>query len=74
MNLLLQTIQELPFEVAAAKEAAQIRALLESIGLPIGPYDTLLAGHAKALSLILATSNTTEFMRVPGLTLEDWRT
>jgi tRNA(fMet)-specific endonuclease VapC len=72
VDLLLQTIQELPFEVAAAKEAARIRAMLESVGLPIGPYDTLLAGHAMSLSLVLATSNTTEFMRVPRLTPEDW--
>ena len=72
VDLLLKTVQLLPFERSAARQAAQVRALLESQGQPIGPYDVLLAGHALAWSLILVTSNTNEFSRVPGLVLEDW--
>jgi tRNA(fMet)-specific endonuclease VapC len=72
VELLLRTLTELPFESAAAREAARIRALLESRGQSIGPYDLLLAGHALALALILVTANTQEFSRVPGLVLENW--
>jgi tRNA(fMet)-specific endonuclease VapC len=73
VTLLLQTLHELPFDPAAALAAARIRAILESQGQPIGPYDVLLAGHALELSLTLATSNTGEFSRVSGLKLVDWQ-
>jgi tRNA(fMet)-specific endonuclease VapC len=72
VDLLLGTVHELAFESAAAKESARIRALLESQGQIIGPYDLLLAGQALAGAMILVTANTKEFGRVPGLTLEDW--
>jgi tRNA(fMet)-specific endonuclease VapC len=72
VELLLKTVDEMPFESADAKEAGRIRALLESQAQPIGPYDLLLAGQALALSMILVTANTNEFSRVPGLTLENW--
>jgi predicted nucleic acid-binding protein len=42
-------------------------------GTPIGPYDVLIAGQAKARKLTLVTHNTTEFQRVPGLKVEDWK-
>jgi tRNA(fMet)-specific endonuclease VapC len=71
--LLLQTVHELPFDPAAARMAARIRATLESQGQPIGPYDVLLAGHSLELSLTLATSNTREFSRESGLQLVDWQ-
>lgn len=74
VDLLLQTVQRVPFDARAASEAARTRAVLESQGQMIGPYDILLAGQALAAKLVLATSNTSEFSRVPGLSLEDWQT
>jgi tRNA(fMet)-specific endonuclease VapC len=74
VDLLLRTVHQLAFDSGAAQEAARIRALLESQGQPIGPYDVLLAGQALGGSLILVTANTREFSRVPGLTWEDWQT
>jgi tRNA(fMet)-specific endonuclease VapC len=68
----LAAIHELSFDRAAALECSQIRALLESQGLMIGPYDVLLAGHAKSIGLTLVTANTREFGRVPSLKLENW--
>ncbi|MFZ4768532.1 MAG: type II toxin-antitoxin system VapC family toxin, partial [Roseimicrobium sp.] len=41
---------------------------------PIGPYDVLIAGQARARGLVLITRNTGEFARVPGLLMEDWET
>ena len=49
-----------------------IRAELENIGTPIGPYDTLIAGIALSSNATLVTHNTKEFSRVEGLSLEDW--
>jgi tRNA(fMet)-specific endonuclease VapC len=56
-----------------ARHAGQIRAHLALKGTPIGPYDVLIAGQAVARALTLVTHNTTEFQRVPGLRVEDWK-
>jgi tRNA(fMet)-specific endonuclease VapC len=32
----------------------------------------MIAGHARALGLVLVTNNLREFERVPGLRLENW--
>jgi tRNA(fMet)-specific endonuclease VapC len=70
-------VDALQFEVLEldqgdAKEAGAIRALLAARGTPIGPYDVLIAGQARARALTLVTRNTSEFARVPGLRIEDW--
>lgn len=62
----------LPFETGDASEAADIRAYLKRIGLPIGPYDLMIAAQARRAGVMLVTANTREFERVPGLTLVDW--
>ena len=62
----------LPFDDAAAAEAAKVRATLEKKGKGIGPYDTLIAGHALATGGRLITANAREFGRVPDLGLENW--
>ncbi|MBA2605137.1 MAG: type II toxin-antitoxin system VapC family toxin, partial [Acidobacteria bacterium] len=56
-----------------ARKAGEIRAHLASKGTPIGPYDVLIAGQAKARKLTLVTHDTTECVRVPGLKVEDWK-
>ena len=53
-------------------EAAIIRAQLEKKGMPIGPYDLLIAGLARSRDMILVTNNTKEFERIAGLHLENW--
>ena len=65
-------VNVLPFGPAEAKAAAQIRARLEKKGIPIGPYDVLIAACAKANNLILVTHNLKEFKRIEGLKVEDW--
>ena len=69
----LAPFEALPFDDPASQEAARVRAELERKGKGIGPYDTLIAGHALALGAILITSNTREFSRVRGLKLENWK-
>lgn len=63
----------LPFDDAAADEAAQIRHELATQGLPIGGNDLLIAGIARVHGLTLVTHNTREFGRIPNLTIEDWQ-
>lgn len=61
-----------PFDASDARAAGAIRSQLEAIGRPIGPYDLLVAGQARARGLVLVTANTREFQRVAGLDWEDW--
>jgi tRNA(fMet)-specific endonuclease VapC len=55
-----------------ARHAAEIRADLTAAGTPIGPYDALIAGQAKARALILITRNVGELSCVVGLRFENW--
>ena len=63
----------LEFDGEDARLAGEIRAYLAAKGTPVGPYDVLIAGQAKARKLTLVTYKTTEFQRVPGLKVEDWK-
>jgi len=65
-------LEVLSFDNKAAYHFGQIRAALYSSGKPLGPYDMMIAGHARASGLILVTNNVKEFARVPGLLLENW--
>ncbi|KAA6185412.1 tRNA(fMet)-specific endonuclease VapC [Thiohalocapsa marina] len=62
----------LPLDESAAVHAGQIRAELAKQGTPIGPYDQLIAGHARSQGLVLVTNNEKEFSRVAGLRVENW--
>jgi len=57
---------------SSAIEAAIIRAQLEKKGMPIGPYDLLIAGLARSRDMTLVTNNIKEFERVGSLHLENW--
>ncbi|MBA3031156.1 MAG: type II toxin-antitoxin system VapC family toxin [Desulfobacteraceae bacterium] len=65
-------LEVLPFDDKAAYHFGQIRAELYRSGQPIGPYDMMIAGHARAWGLSLVTNNMKEFERVRGLMIEDW--
>lgn len=62
----------LEFDAEDARQAGEIRAELAKQGAPIGPYDVLIAGQAKARDLVLVTRNMGEFRRVAGLQVENW--
>lgn len=62
----------LPFEEEDARVAGEIRADLERVGKPIGPYDLLIAAQALRNDVTLVTANTSEFSRVKGLAWQDW--
>ena len=73
LDAFFSAIATLPFEVADAQAAAAIRAALKTNGQPIGAYDVLIAGTGLARGLVVVTSNVSEFERVGGLQVEDWR-
>ena len=62
----------LPWDRAAVDASTDVKVALRLIGTPIGPNDTLIAGHAIAAGAILVTHNVREFARVQDLVLEDW--
>ena len=62
-----------PWPVDAAHHYAHIRSALERAGQPIGGMDMMIAAHALAEDSVLVTNNAREFLRVPGLALEEWR-
>jgi tRNA(fMet)-specific endonuclease VapC len=68
----VSAILQMPLDRGGAEAAANIRAELERKGLPIGPYDLLIAGQARANGLTLVTNNVGEFQRVSGLKIESW--
>jgi tRNA(fMet)-specific endonuclease VapC len=50
----------------------EIRVLLESKGMTIGPLDMLIAAHALSLDLTIISNNIKEFSRVPNLKCDNW--
>jgi len=62
----------LSFEAEDAAEAGDIRAALETSGMPIGAYDILIAAQARRRGAVLVTGNRREFERIPGLMVTDW--
>jgi tRNA(fMet)-specific endonuclease VapC len=68
----LEPFSVLPFDRAAALEHARLRHLLRHS--PIGERDLLVAAIAITNRLGVVTNNLSEFLRVPGLAVEDWST
>ena len=65
-------VATLQFDEQDAPIAGQLRRALEAAGMPIGPYDLLIAAQALRTGATLVTANVAEFARVPGLAWEDW--
>jgi tRNA(fMet)-specific endonuclease VapC len=62
----------LSFGNKAAAHYGQVRAERERAGLPCGPHDMQIAGHARSEGLIVVTNNLREFARMPGVRAESW--
>jgi len=72
IEALAARLDVIPFDSEAAIHFGQVRAELANSGKVIGPYDLMIAGHARSRGLILVTNNLREFKRVPGLRVENW--
>jgi len=64
----------LSYDAGAAIHTGQIHAEQAAAGNPIGPYDQMIAGHARSLGLVVVTNNVKEFKRVEGLRVDNWVT
>lgn len=69
---LLELLRVDDFPAAAAQDFGEIKARLRSGGKTVGPYDLLIAAHARQIDAVLVTSNEREFKRVPGRSLQTW--
>ncbi len=69
---LVGAIQVMPLDDEVSHMYGKIRAKLEQAGQPIGNNDLWIAAHAKAAGWTLVTNNEREFVRVPGLKIENW--
>lgn len=72
ISLFLSNIEIMDFDAKAAEEYGLVRAELERLGTPIGPMDTMIAGHARSLEYTLVTNNEREFRRVDNLDVVNW--
>ena len=68
----LARLTVMDYDYRAAEHTGQLRAELQLQGKPIGPYDQMIAGHARSRGLVLVTNNVREFDRVPGIRIENW--
>lgn len=72
IEIFTESIDVLNYDRPAAEHAASIDVDLQQQGQRIGPYDTQIAGHARALNMVLVSNNSKEFKRVCDLSLENW--
>jgi predicted nucleic acid-binding protein len=63
----------LPFDRAAAEEAAKLMADRRRIGRPVDSRDTMIAGIAIAQHATLATRNVRHFDDLSGRVVDPWR-
>ncbi|MCD6396733.1 MAG: PIN domain-containing protein, partial [Spirochaetaceae bacterium] len=68
----ISSFEILPFTHEDIQPFGLIRAYLNKLGTPIGPYDLQLAAQCLSGKLILVTNNEKEFQRVPNLKVENW--
>ncbi len=73
LAVVVESVEVLGFDAAAARHYGEIRCHLEAKGMTIGPMDLLIAAHARSLGATLVTANLREFRRVPGLRCLAWR-
>jgi tRNA(fMet)-specific endonuclease VapC len=72
LQLILNSLDILPFESPADTIYGNLRLSLERIGKLIGPHDLLIASQTIALGYTLVTDNVREFSRVKTLRMENW--
>ena len=64
------SVEELPESTGI--HYGDIREQLQKSGQIIGNNDLWLAAHARSQDWVLVTNNESEFLRVEGLTVENW--
>ena len=62
----------LAWDSKAAEAFAKLQAWLYENGTPIGPNDTMIAGHALSRNGIIITNNIRHFSKAPRLRVKNW--
>ncbi|MTW20118.1 type II toxin-antitoxin system VapC family toxin [Allochromatium palmeri] len=70
LDSLIEDIPVAPFDEAAGRVYAAIR--LATRDSRRDALDKLIAAHARSLNLTLVTNNTKDFVRYPGMMIENW--
>jgi tRNA(fMet)-specific endonuclease VapC len=73
LNEFFEPFQSLPFDDGAAEVYGSLRSHIRREGQEIGSNDLMIAATAVALGLTLVTRNRSEFDRVPGLRVTQWK-
>jgi tRNA(fMet)-specific endonuclease VapC len=72
VDAFLAPYTSLPYDDTPARRYAVVRADLEARGVMIADNDIMIAAIALLHGLKVVTHNTKDFVRIPGLDLEDW--
>lgn len=72
LDRLCAMVTVVPVAAPVCGHYGQIRQQLQPAGQGIGPNDTWIAAHGRALGCTVITANTREFGRVASLQVEDW--
>ena len=72
MHAFLASFDVLLFTAEDAVVCGSLRARLAMAGTPVGAYDIMIAAQGVRYGLTVITHNTSEFLRVPGIKVEDW--
>ena len=67
---LVEDIQVAPFDAAAGRAYGPVRQATR--GIKKDHLDKLIAAHALSLEVTLVTNNGKDFVKYPGLKLENW--
>ena len=62
----------LPLDRKVTECYARIKADMLANGIIIGEFDLLIGATALSRNLVVATLNTRDFSKIPGLQFEDW--
>ena len=68
----LNVMRVLAFDAAAARHAFIIQRYLRQTGQQIGRTDPMIAAQAVSTGAVCVTDNLRHFLRIPGLTIENW--
>jgi tRNA(fMet)-specific endonuclease VapC len=68
----LKIMRVAPFDADAARQAFVIQRYLRQTGQQIGRTDPMIAAQAIAMGAVCVTDNLRHFLRIPGLTIENW--
>lgn len=72
VNEFLIRVDILPWDSNAAAKYAQLRAVCENEGTPLGTMDMLIAAHAVASEAIWVTNDQAFYKIKHHLPVEDW--